>query len=66
MCPLDPSGKRTAVFIDFAFAYLHLGDEEGVRSFADTEMVAGNLGWGYPGGSDYIKSIWGPKDDFAF
>lgn len=66
MCPLDSSGKRTAVFIDFAFAYLHLGDEEGIRSFDDTDTVAMNLGWPYAEGSDHIRSVWGPKDAFAF
>lgn len=66
MCPLDSSGNRTAVFIDFAFAYLHLGDEAGIRSFNDTMAVMCNIIAFYPGQYERLEAIWGPKDDFCF
>ncbi|KAI0804642.1 hypothetical protein BC629DRAFT_1488608 [Irpex lacteus] len=66
MCPLDVSGKRTAVLIDFAFAYLHLGDEGGIRSFNDTESVMGNVLGLYPGSYEQLLAMWGRKDEFSF
>ncbi len=54
------------MLIDFAFAYLHLGDEAGIRSFNDTESVVGNVLGFYPGSYEQLLAIWGRKDEFSF